>query len=175
MVKGILVEFATPEALTMATRRLKALGYKRLDAFTPYPVKEVIEELTPRSPIAAIMLIAGLSGAALAYVIQYWCNGVDYPINVGGRPLNSAPAFIPITFETAVLSASVIGFVALLALCRLPRLYSPVFEIPGFDRVTTDRFWLAIDESDEVFDPKVQDELAQLGAVRFELLQTRPA
>jgi hypothetical protein len=100
--------------------------------------------------------------------VQWWCNAHNYPINVGGRPLNSAPAFIPITFESAVLAASLVGFFAMLALCGLPRLSHPVFEIAGFDRASVDRFWVGIDDSDPRFDEAVIGDLSRLGALRCE-------
>jgi hypothetical protein len=168
-----MAEFASPDALVAAVRRLKELGYRRLDAFTPFPVKAAIDALTPPTPVPAIMLVAGLSGGALGYLVQWWCAAIDFPINVGGRPLNSAPAFIPITFESAVLFASVAGFVALLVLSRLPRLYHPVFELDGFDRASVDRFWIAIDEADDVYSRDVRDELARLGATKVERMVRR--
>lgn len=112
------------------------------------------------------MLVAALTGGGLGYLVQWWCNAVDFPIDVGSRPLDSAPAFIPITFESAVLAASVVGFVALLGTCGLPRLSHPLFEVEGFDRASVDRFWIGVDADDPRFDDGVAERLASLGALR---------
>ena len=169
--RATMMEFGSADDLVGAVHYLKSRGYTRLHAFSPYPIKEVIEAITPRSLVAPVMLCAGFIGAGVAYVIQWWCAAVDFPINVGGRPLNSSPAFIPIAFETAVLFASVTGFLALLIFSRLPRLHDPVFEVDGFDRMSTDRFWVAIDQSDAVFDIHVRDELSVFRPLRIELLR----
>jgi hypothetical protein len=170
---GVLAEFDTPERLVRAVDDLLARGYTRLDTYTPFPIKEIIPKITKRSVIPEIMFAAGMIGAGFGYVLQWWCNAVRYPINVGGRPLNSAPALIPITFESAVLFASVVGFVALLALSKLPSLWSPEFEVPGFERASIDTFWVAIDRGDPKFDAGVLDALRDLGAMRVETLGAR--
>jgi hypothetical protein len=163
---GLAGEFRSPEALVGAVERLKELGYTRVDAYTPFPVHELDPPLTRRSLVPLIMLVAGLSGAAIGYGIQWWCNAIDLPINVGGRPLASVPALIPITFESGVLFSSVLGFLALMWFCRLPRLYDSVFEADGFERATLDGFWITVDAADPAFDTGVRDELVRLGAQR---------
>ncbi len=171
MRSGVLAEFETPDAMARAYERLGALGYTRLRSWSPYAVRGVVERL-PESTIPWIMLFAGLTGGGLGYLIQWWCNAIDYPINVGARPLNSAPAFIPITFESAVLAASVTGFLVLLGFCGLPRLYHPTFTVEGFERAMIDRFWLGVDETDPRFtEPDVVEELRRLGALRCERLR----
>lgn len=167
---GVLAEFESPEQLVRVVDHLIARGYTKLDAFTPFEVKEVTAKITKPSPVPMIMFAAGLSGAIFAYLVQWWCNAYRYPLNVGGRPLNSAPAFIPITFETAVLFAAITGFVATLALSGLPALWSPEFEVPGFERASIDTFWVGIDMTDPNFDGRVVDELRELGALRVEEL-----
>jgi hypothetical protein len=168
MRSGILAEFADADAIVRAYDRLDALGYTLLEWYAPYPVRGIVRRRSP-SRISWVMLAGGLGGAAFGYLVQWWCNGFDFPINVGGRPLNSVPAFIPITFESAVLFASLTGFVSLLVAARLPRLYHRVFTVDGFDRASVDRFWVAIDESDPRFDASaVQDEMLRLGALRCE-------
>jgi hypothetical protein len=174
LTSGLAGEFQSPEALVGAVARLKELGYTRLDAYTPFPVHQLDASLTRRSRIPLIMLVGGLSGAAIGYGIQWWCNAVDFPINVGGRPLASVPAFIPITFESGVLFASVLGFLALMWFCRLPRLYDSVFEADGFERATLDGFWITVDAADPVFDAAIRDDLMQLGALRVEPFGGRP-
>jgi hypothetical protein len=170
MRKGLLAEFADADAIARAHERLIALGYTLVEWYAPYPVRDIVKRSTP-SRISWVMLVGGLAGATFGYVVQWWCNAIDFPLDVGGRPLNSAPAFIPITFESAVLFASLTGFFALLGVARLPRLHHPVFAIDGFDRASVDRFWIAIDESDPRFDPRVEDELVRMGALRCERLR----
>lgn len=167
MHSGIMAEFDSPEAFVRAHEHLTELGYVLLDSWTPYPVRPVLER-TPSSPISWWMMLGAILGGTLGYLIQWWCNARSYPINVGGRPLNSVPAFIPITFESAVLASSLTGFFAMLAKCGLPRLNHPVFEIEGFDRASIDRFWLGVDRSDPVFDDRVVADLSRLGALRCE-------
>lgn len=166
---GLLAEFETPEALTAAVVRLRELGYQKLDTFTPYPVKPALEALDlPRSRVSLIALIAGLCGASGAYFLEWWMNAYDYPINVGGRPPHSAPAFIPITFEMGVLFAGFTAFICVFAFSRLPRLNHPIFEVEGFESATIDRFWLGIDARDPQFDRvKTRDHVQGLGPLRL--------
>ncbi len=169
MRSGVLAEFPTPEALAGAYGALERDGFTRLSTFTPYPVKEVQDRL-PDSPVPWIMLAAALVGGGAGYAIQWWCNAVSFPIDVGGRPLHSAPAFIPITFESAVLAASVTGFLVMIGACGLPRLHHPVFAVEGFERAMVDRFWLGVDDADPRFDERVSERLSSLGALRCERL-----
>lgn len=166
MRSGVMAEFASPEALERAYDLLEREGYTRLESWTPYGVKGLVRRL-PESKVPWIMLVAGLLGAALGYLVQWWCNAVDFPIDVGGRPLNAVPAFVPITFESAVLAASLAGFFAMLGLCGFPRLHHPVFEVEGFERASIDRFWLGIDDGDPRFDLHLlPEQLTGLGALR---------
>jgi len=167
-----MAEFDSPDALARAYDHLRALGYERLSSFTPYPVRGVLRRL-PESRVPWLMLGAGLLGAGLGYLLEWWCNGYDYPIDVGGRPLHSVPAFIPIAFESGVLAASLTGFFAMLGFSGLPRLHHPVFEVDGFERASVDRFWIAIDDQDPSFDDGVSDELARMGALRCERIGGR--
>jgi len=167
MRDGFVAEFAEPEGLERALARLNALGYTRLRSWTPYPVRGVVAQL-PESPVAWIMLAAGLSGAALGYLVQWWCNAYDYRLDVGGRPFNAIPAYIPIAFESGVLAACLAGFVAILALSGLPRLYHPMFEVDGFERASIDRFWIGVDASDPRFGDGIQEVLESSGALRWQ-------
>lgn len=167
MRSGVMAEFESPEALVRAYERLTERGYVRLRSWTPYSVRPLLER-APRSPISWWMMLGAIVGGTLGYLIEWWCNARSFPIDVGGRPLDSVPAFIPITFESAVLASSLTGFFAMIAKCGLPRLVHPTFEIEGFDRASVDRFWLGVDGSDPVFDDRVIGELSQMGALRCE-------
>jgi hypothetical protein len=167
MRDGILAEFDSPHAIVRAYDRLLALGYSRIRSWTPYPVRGIVRRL-PDSPVPWLMLAAGTFGACAGYVIQWWCNARSYPIIVGGRPLDSIPAFIPITFESAVLAAALTGFFTMLGFSGFPRLHHPVFGVPGFGRAAVDRFWIGVDATDPRYDESVADELAGLGALRCE-------
>ena len=150
---GLLAEFEKPADLVRAIRQVRAEGYRRMDAYTPFPVEGVFDALDyhhTRMPL--VVLLGGLTGCVGGYFLQYWCNAVDYPINVGGRPLNSWPSFIPVTFELTVLLASLAGVFGLLGLCGLPRPHHPLFNAPNFARATQDRFFLCIRAVDPRFD-----------------------
>lgn len=165
MRSGMVAEFATVESLENAYEALARAGYTRLTTWTPFPVRKVLKRL-PESVVPWIMLAAALLGGGAGYLIQWWCNARSFPINVGGRPLHSAPAFIPITFESAVLASSVVGFLVLLGVCGLPRLHHPVFEIEGFERAMIDRFWIGVDDTDPAYVEQVEETLRELGAIR---------
>lgn len=146
---ALLAEFDSAEALTTAARALRASGYERLDAYVPYPIDE-LEDLLDlrRTRIPWFALVAGLTGAAGAYALQWFCNAYDYPLDVGGRPLHSGLAFVPITFETTILCAAFATFVAFFVAGRLPEPWAPVFDVPGFDRASVDRFFLGVNARD---------------------------
>lgn len=165
----LIAEFSDPEALLRAVERLKKEELHQLETFTPYPLRDVEEALAhPRSPIPLVCLAGGLGGCFYALLIQWWMNAFDYPLNVGGRPLDSFPAFIPSTFEGTVLAAGLSSFVALLAFSGLPRLWHPVFEVPGFERASIDRFFLRIDSQQPGFDTaRVQWLLRDAKALRI--------
>lgn len=150
---GLVAMFCTPEEFLEALRRTRAAGYTRVEVNVPYAVEGMTELLPGKpTPMARIVLIAGLTGASGGYFMQ-WYAARDYPIDVGGRPLHSWPAFVPVTFELMVLAAAVAGCFALLWLTRLPRLDHPLFAIPEFRRATQDRFFLSISADDPRFQP----------------------
>jgi hypothetical protein len=169
MKLGIMAEFGTAEALLLAVSRLRELGLRKLDAYTPYPLREIEPLLEiKRSYIPKVVLAMGLLGATLAYTLQWWCAAVSYPLNVGGRPLHSAPAFIPITFETTVLFAAGTSFLLALHAAGLPRLHHPVFEVEGFESASIDGYWVAIGADDPKLDTRLAErELADAGAKRI--------
>ncbi len=163
---GLLAEFDTPDDLVAAAERAHADGYRRLDAYTPFPVHGLAEAIgfrTNRLPL--LVLIGGILGAGFGFFSQYWAAVFDYPINVGGRPLNSWPAFIPITFEVTILLAALTAVLGMLALNGLPQPYHPVFNAPRFALATRDRFFLCIEAADPRFDPQATRKfLEDLGA-----------
>jgi hypothetical protein len=157
---GVLAEYETADAMLAALRALRAAGYTRLDIYTPYPIHGSDEALgLPRSKLPYIAFAAGMLGAAGAYLLQWWMNAVDYPLNVGGRPAHAAPAFIIITFEMGVLFAALAAFLSVFAFAKLPELWHPLFEVPGFERATIDRFWLSVDTDDPHFGKGTRDVL----------------
>ena len=162
---GLLAEFSSPGELLEATRRAAAAGYTRMDAYSSMPVEGLAEALGFRTRLPLIVLIAGIIGAVSGYLLQYWTMVIDYPHNIGGRPLHSWPSFIPVTFETTVLFAGVTAVVAMIALNRLPQPYHPVFNVPQFDLASDDRFFLAIEAEDPKFDAAaVRTLLVEAGA-----------
>ena len=154
-VYGLLAEFDNPDALVTATRRAREAGYRRMDAYTPFPIEELNEALElGRTGVPSLVLIGGLLGAALGYSLQYYISVIDYPLNIGGRPLHSWPAFIPVTFETTVLMAGLFAVLGMLALNGLPMPYHPIFNAPTFSLASHDRFFLCI----EAVDPKFNND-----------------
>lgn len=151
---GLIAEFRDPDALVAAANAVRGAGYSRMDAYSPFPLSDLEKPLaldTRAIPIAAT--VAAVIGAAITYFVQYWTNAVDYPFNVGGRPLHSWPAFIPATIIVATLWSTLAALIGMLLLCRLPRLHHPVFDVPGFERATEDRFFLLVECADPKFDP----------------------
>ncbi len=164
-IHGLIAEFVTPQEILAATRRARDAGYRRMEAYTPYPVEGLALELgMRRTRVPFVVLFAGLVGAGAGYFMQWYSMAVDYPYDVGGRPLNSWPVFIPITFEVMVLVASFAALFGMLFLNGLPRLYRPVFNVPSFVRATQDRFFLCVEATDPRFDREgTRQFLAGLG------------
>ncbi len=152
-IHGLMVEFLTAEEILSAARRARQAGYRVMDAYTPYPVEGLVAELgVPRTRIPFIVLMGGIVGAGIGFFMQYYTMAIDYPFNVGGRPLNSWPVFIPITFEVLILVASLSAFLGMLFLNGLPRPHHPVFNVPQFGRSSQDRFFLCVEATDPQFD-----------------------
>jgi hypothetical protein len=150
---GLLAEFTTPESLVEASKRAYAEGYRRLDAYTPFPVEDLAESIGfTRNRMPLIVLVGGLLGAATAYVMMYYSAVINYPLNVGGRPLHSWPAFVPITFELTVLFAAFSAVLGMLGLNGLPMPYHPLFHVPGFALASRNRFFLCVQADDPKFD-----------------------
>ena len=152
-IYGLLAEFETPEAVLAASEAVHAAGYREIDAYTPFPIHGLDVAIGfPRQRLPLIVLLGGLFGAVAGFGMQYFAAVIHYPMNVGGRPMNSWPSFIPIAFETTILFAALSAVFGMLALNRLPLPYHPVFNVPEFKRASQDRFYLCIKTSDPNFD-----------------------
>ena len=152
-IYGLMAEFDTPEALVAAARSAFAAGFRKMDGYSPFPVDGLAEALGfHRTRVPLIVLIGGILGCLGGFFLQYWVSVIDYPINVGGRPLNSWPAFIPVTFELTILIAALSAFLGVLALNGLPMPYHPVFNVDRFELASRNRFFLCIESADPKFD-----------------------
>jgi len=172
---GIIATFQEPQAITRAAAVLRQSNFDGLEAYTPYPMEELSDIIRPRrrSLLPLIMFLAAIGGAALGYWIQYWGEALSYPLNVGGRPYNSWPAFTVSTFEIMLLSAVAAGFIGLIVASRLLLLYHPLFNAESFQRASRDRFILCIENKDERFDAdSLRQSFEQLGAVSIEEVRT---
>lgn len=152
-VYGMLAEYDNADALIAGIKKAKEAGYTKLDGYSPYAVSGIADALGfIKSEMATVMLCGGICGAICGFLMQYYTNAVDYPFNIGGKPYNSWPMFIPVTYEPGILTTCLAGVFGLLALCGLPKLYNPLFNVPAFERSTIDRFFLFVQANDEKFD-----------------------
>jgi hypothetical protein len=152
-IYGLVAEFDNPTDLVAGAHRAREAGFRRMDAFTPFPVEELTEALPiRRSRLPLIVLLGGLIGGAGGYLLQYYTAVISYPMNIGGRPNHSWPAFIPVTFEMTVLAASLAAVLGMLALNGLPMPYHPLFNVPSFALASRDRFFLCIEAADPKFE-----------------------
>ena len=151
-IYGMMAEFDSPSDLVAAARRTFEAGYQKIDAYSPFPIEELAEAIGFHSnAVPLVVLIGGLIGCLSGYALQYWISVITYPINVGGRPLHSWPAFIVVTFEMTILFAGVAAVLGMLALNGLPMPYHPVFNVPRFAFATKDRFFLMVFSTDPKF------------------------
>jgi ActD protein len=164
---GLIAEFEHPADVLAAAQRTHEAGYRRVDAYSPYPVEGLSEALGFRDFwVPIIMLWGGILGALAGSSLLYYCMVISYPINVGGEPLFGWPIYVPITFECTILLCAISGVVGMFLLNRLPQPYHPVFEAPGFDRASSDRFFLCIEAADPHFDRgETQRFMESLGAM----------
>jgi hypothetical protein len=153
-IYGLMAEFHTPHEVVDAAYRAREQGYRKVDGYSPYPLEPLSEALhLHHSPLSKMVLGGGVIGALVGYGLCYWSSVIEYPLNVGGRPLHSWPAFIVPTFETTILFAAFTAVLGMLALNGLPQPYHPVFNVPGFALATRDKFFLCIEADDPRFDP----------------------
>jgi hypothetical protein len=152
-IYGLMAEFDDPTSLVAATERAHHEGYRRMDAYSPFPIEELHEALAPHpTRLPLIVLVGGLVGCIGGYTLQYWSSVIAYPLNIGGKPLHSWPAFIPVTFECTILAAALSCVLGMLALNGLPMPYHPVFNLPRFALASRNRFFLCIESTDPKFD-----------------------
>ncbi len=150
---GLLAEFETAEGIVRASRVVHQEGYRRLDAYTPYPMEEVLDALhLHHSHVPKVVLAGGIFGLLFGFGLQYYCQAVSYALNIGGRPIASWVPWVVPSFETTVLFSAFGAFFGTLALCGFPQPYHPVFNVPGFALASRDRFFLCIEASDPKFD-----------------------
>ena len=152
-IYGVMAEFDSPSGLVNAARAAREKGYRKLDAYTPFPIEELSDALhLHKNKLPLLVLIGGIIGGLTGYMLQYFVAVIYYPLNIGGRPLHSWPAFIIITFEMTILFASFAAVLGLLGLCGLPMPYHPTFNVPRFAQASRNRFFLCIESTDPLFD-----------------------
>ncbi|MDB6056859.1 MAG: hypothetical protein JWO95_703 [Verrucomicrobiales bacterium] len=171
---GLMAEFTEHDQLLHAARKTFAEGYRDIDAFSPFPIDGLPEAIGhEHSNIPFVTLIGGMIGGLGGYFMQWIAMARLYPLNVGGRPYNSWPNYIPITFELTILLASLTAFLAVFVFNKLPQLHHPVFNVPEFSRASIDRFFLLIEAEDPEFDiTRTHAFLTTLGARKISEVET---
>ncbi|MGH9356050.1 MAG: DUF3341 domain-containing protein [Terriglobia bacterium] len=152
-IYGVMAEFETSKDVLEAAHKVRDAGYRQVDAYSPFPVEGLSEAVGfPHTMVPVITFIGGLIGCCGGFFLQYYPNVMGFPLDIGGKPFDSWPAFIPITFELTILFAALFCFFGLIFLCGLPTPYHPVFNVPRFALASRDRFFLCIKSKDAKFD-----------------------
>ncbi len=153
-IYGLMAEFDTPQALLDAAEKTHHAGYKKIDAYSPLPIEGLAEAIGFHHDLVPLVTLVGaIIGGVSGYLLQYWINVINYPLNIGGKPYHSWPAFIVVTFEMTILFGGLSAVLGMLALNGLPMPYHPVFNVPRFAFASKDRFFLIVFSSDEKYDP----------------------
>lgn len=161
-IYGLMAQFDTADDVLSAAQRSYAAGYRKMDAYTPFPVEGLAEAVGfHHTLVPQLCLVGGLMGCIGGFCLQWWPNVIGYPLNIGGKPYNSWPSFIPITFELTVLLAGISTVFGMLALNGFPEPYHPVFNAPNFELASRDKFFLCIEAADEKFDAEKTREFLQ--------------
>ena len=165
-IHGLMAEFENPKALVHAAEKARLAGYKHMDAYTPIPVEELDEALgLRRTRLPILVFLGGVFGGFAGFGLEYWTQVIAYPMNIGARPYNSWPQFIPVIFELTILFASLSAVIGMIVLNGLPQPYHPVFNVPRFEHASRDKFFLVIESTDPKFDrAKTLDFLKTLDA-----------
>jgi hypothetical protein len=173
VVYGVMAEYETPADLFHAAERVREEGYTRVEAYSPFPVHGLDAVLGhPGSKVPWIVLLGAIAGATGGLALQVWTAAIDYPIMIAGKPYMSLPAFVPVTFELGVLLSAFAALFGMLGLNGLPRPYHPVFTHSRFSRATDDRFFLAVEAADPLFEAqRVRKLLAETGGAHVELVE----
>jgi hypothetical protein len=173
---GVLAEFKTAADLYRACERVRDAGYSRWDAHSPFPVHGLDGAMgMTRSKLPWLVLVLGMSGAAVGFALQTWVHMSAYPLTISGKPLFAWPAFVPITFELGVLGGALAAVFGMLGLNQLPRHHHPLFDAPRFSRCSDDAFFISIESTDPMFDPQATTRLLQsVGASHVEIVEDRP-
>ena len=151
-IHGLMAEFDTPSGLLAATRAVMAAGYKKFEAYSPFPIEELNEEVLPKDKLPFLVLCGGITGLLAGLGLEYWTSAIDYPLNIGGRPDASWVAFIPPAYETTILFSAFAAVFGMILLNGLPRPYHPVFNVERFSAASRDRFFLCIESEDPKYD-----------------------
>jgi len=150
---GVMAEFDTPTALVHAAKQTYAAGYRNIDTFSPFPIEEAWEAIGHHDRrLSFIVLVGGIMGLLGGMGLQQWVHNMAYPINIGGKPLNSWPMFIPVAFETTILFAALSAVLGMIILNGLPMPYHPVFNVARFEHASRDKFFLLVESTDPKFD-----------------------
>jgi Alternative complex III, ActD subunit len=152
-IYGLMAEFHTPEEVIVAAHKVHEAGYRKVDGYSPYPIEELAHALgVHHSALPKLVLVGGITGLLAGWGLQYWASVIEYPLNIGGRPFNSWPAFIVPAYETTILFAAGVAVLGMLALNGLPEPYHPVFNVPSFALASRDKFFICIEARDPKFD-----------------------